>query len=359
MCRCNKTSIKPVLKLFAVLWLTTMGCGHRDELTPDTFAALQRHGRVRGLHVYAHQRFIVEYDDEPTASSVNKKSSPGIIVGIGEFNAVPLLWVSFSSNCVKIECSFGFVQTEDHRFKLMLLPNAVGANAVSGIVYYRHRRTANIMRKGKKRDFGEVNEIYILRRRHRSFWIHLEIDASDRRYRLVRERANGVLYGVDGAWRIRSRRPQMAWRSSEDASVSANTALIHSTSMPYEFDKVEFMSRCRLPLREAIHEWAQEKGLAPSEREAFGSSGLVRFTMVAPWKDIPGYFIVTLKIDEGSVRFVLEHRTTSSSRIQQRRAASQASSAFGTSQLVTTIENLLRECQERDSRSLDPVNADR
>jgi hypothetical protein len=188
--------------------LTTSGCTRRVRLTPQELYDLDRrvaryeervktdpNAKKQELFVYAHRRFIVEYQaDVETAADVGRKfaidieakrpltfirrHSAGQIIAREEHNGVPLLWVSFDECDIK-DCAFGFVRTEDNLHKLVFVPALPDIEEREAFklkaVYHRSESARRVMRRNKVKSLGEANEVYVLKRKRRVKTIHLDV----------------------------------------------------------------------------------------------------------------------------------------------------------------------------------------
>ena len=198
----------PRLVLVALLAAVTLGdggCARRVRLTPDRLAEVEaRVGSTENLRVFVHRKTIVRWDpaeargtfevDKVIKERVDlelkifpiQRRDAGKIVGVGDRNGMPLLWVSFDGrSCQEPSCALGFVRTEDERYKLVALPEREGYKAP--LVFRRNERKRNAMKHGKVKALGEANHVYMAKRRRRGLTVHLDVklDAKRRKRRDV------------------------------------------------------------------------------------------------------------------------------------------------------------------------------
>ncbi|MBK8266199.1 MAG: hypothetical protein IPK80_33340 [Nannocystis sp.] len=199
-----------VLLLSALASLVLGGCARRVRLTPAELERVERRvGSTDPLRVFVHRKVIVRWDPEDVTGTFEvdrvikeridvtmklaaiERRDAGKIVGVGERNGMPLLWVSFdSATCRDPSCALGFVRTEDSRYKLVALPAREGYK--EPVVFRRNERRRNVMKLAKAKALGEANHIYMAKRRRRGLPVHLDVkrDAKKRERRDV-EKARG------------------------------------------------------------------------------------------------------------------------------------------------------------------------
>lgn len=171
--------------------LCLVGCARRHKLTPDGLAWLERSAETKDqIFVYPHKRVLAVYErledssvvvdrtvkqDSRTRKKIVllERNEAGQIVERGEKNGVPLLWISFRTDCDRKECAFGFVRTEDNLFKLVETPSYAGFRLLG--VYRKTETKRNRMKKRKVKAFGEANEVYTVKRRKRVLTVWLDI----------------------------------------------------------------------------------------------------------------------------------------------------------------------------------------
>ncbi len=350
------------------------GCTRRLILTPELLRATDHRitrlehslgfdpdANTEAILVYPNHPFVVEYERDaessttPMSSGVDgprpltriKPSAAGEIIERGESNGMLLLWITFNE-CIEKSCAFGFVETEDDRIKLTFVPKrpymppdrAYKLDAV----YKRVPRLRNIMRHSKVESLGEANEVYTNKRGRRAKTIYLEVVG-----RRIRPESRARASGDDGVGRGGARPRATVFRPLVPiTSLTANSVLLHATSVPYfGMKKGDFLQRCRSAVREPVYAWARTAGLIASEREAFDSVDVIRFTLKATETETPGYFIVTFRFDDNRVRFAFEHRTTVASRGRQLQVARRVESTYQESRwegLFMSVEDSMRRC---------------
>lgn len=197
--------------LTALALLAASGCAKRFALQPEELEKVQVEAGVQPLRVYTSERLVTtwvegevdqqfEVDRQIREASarlriknVTTKNDSGQILKIEELNGMPLLWVTFSADCNKPECAFGFVQTEDELYRLFKSPPLEGyaepANYYKWL-WKKYRR----MKLGKMKSLGEANDVLVNKRRNGKLrTIHLEvIKVVDDRTRTRTRRSGGV-----------------------------------------------------------------------------------------------------------------------------------------------------------------------
>jgi len=165
-----------------VIALGGTGCAKRIDFTPTELEEVQVKAGVDPLRVYVNKTMVALYPRDRGQQQFNVHGSirassrkdlrivettrrtMGQIVEISERNGQPLLWVTFDRACRAPECAYGFVQTEDKRFRLLEVPNAAGYGTPT--VYYRRERDKLRMQKGKLASLAEANEVYLLKKKN-------------------------------------------------------------------------------------------------------------------------------------------------------------------------------------------------
>ncbi|MCA9663243.1 MAG: hypothetical protein KC486_33235 [Myxococcales bacterium] len=162
-----------------------LGCARRLRLTPQELAKIEaKGGGVDDLRVHVRRATILRYDEEAAKESfeVNRevterqlrkpkvipigRGTRGKIIGLGEANGMPILWVSFDLRmCDQIACALGFVQTEDERYKLAVVPERAGYKAPK--VFRRREKRRLRMSLGKVEALAEANDVYLTRPKRR------------------------------------------------------------------------------------------------------------------------------------------------------------------------------------------------
>lgn len=161
--------------------LTSSGCAKRIDFTPADLEEVQVKAGVDPLRVYVSKNMVTTYprdagqqhfDVRGRISESSRRDlrivetsrrTMGQIIEIAQRNGQPLLWVTFDRACRAPECAYGFVQTEDKRFRLMEVPKLSGYSEPT--VYYRKERETRRMQKGKLASLAEANEVYLLKKK--------------------------------------------------------------------------------------------------------------------------------------------------------------------------------------------------
>lgn len=177
--------------LLGVLMTFATGCTRRFKLTPTELARLERRAQnPEDVFVYPHRKVIVVYRldteleyqsgrtvkidlERETLVEVLKRNKAGQIVGKGDQNGVPILWVSFRPSCEEPRCAFGFVRTEDNLYKLAVVPLREGYKPPT--TYRRTETKRNKTKKRKVKTLAEANEVYTVKRGKRVKWVHLDV----------------------------------------------------------------------------------------------------------------------------------------------------------------------------------------
>lgn len=160
----------------------TSGCAKRLPLTPKELERVQTEAGVNPLRVYTERRMVALYDEAGVeqAYDVNRKiregsdkeqekvvttrNTAGLILKIEELNSRPLLWVTFDATCKDPACAYGFVQTEDKRYRLITSPPMEGfaqARVYRHCVWKKRR-----LKHAKLSSLAEANEVYLVKKRN-------------------------------------------------------------------------------------------------------------------------------------------------------------------------------------------------
>lgn len=188
------------------------GCARRLDLTPSEFERLQGDDPgLEKLRVFPHRMLLSDYPmlADNLSRSVTKRKviergarevwkrpvkrrTPGKILKVGELNGMPLLWVTFRSDCSEPTCAYSFVQTERQRYALVSVPPLEGYKEPSN--YRRNRLKRNRLRPMRVQSMVEVNEVLAAPRRSgKGKPIDLQIRKDRRRpTQTRRERAGGI-----------------------------------------------------------------------------------------------------------------------------------------------------------------------
>lgn len=162
--------------------LAGSGCAKRIDFTPEDLEEVQVKAGVDPLRVYVNKTMVAAYPRDAgqqhfdvrgriSASSrrdvrvvETTRRTMGQIIEIAQRNGQPLLWVTFDRACRSPECAYGFVQTEDRRYRLMEVPVLPGYSPPA--VYRGKEREKQRMQKGKISSLAEANEVYILKKKN-------------------------------------------------------------------------------------------------------------------------------------------------------------------------------------------------
>ncbi len=160
--------------------LASSGCARRTPLTPKELERVQTEAGVNPLRVYTERKLLVlyeksnvdaEYDvnktivegsDKELEKVRNPRNIPGLILEIAELNGKPLLWVTFDQSCKEASCAYGFVETEDRKYRLVTLPKREGykdPKAYRACVWKKRR-----LQTGKLASLAESNEVYLVKK---------------------------------------------------------------------------------------------------------------------------------------------------------------------------------------------------
>ena len=169
-----------MLGLFVCLNLCA--CAARFILHDGRINEAKRNDAGGVLRVYVSHRTITVYDREVLSETVVRKqfderelqeelkvrlgrNDSGVVVEEERKNGQPLLWVSFARSCQSKECAFGFVRTEDQRYRLMALPERETFGKPK--VY----RTCTIKRQkmelARVHAISDANQVYELKRKRK------------------------------------------------------------------------------------------------------------------------------------------------------------------------------------------------
>ncbi len=123
--------------------LAATGCANRQLVTSAVMRDIQRQDpELRKIRVYPATTFVVVHtqalgDDvrvSGQAGSVREdvrgrrlevvvsRSRPGAIVDVEDIEGQPALWVTFDPKCAARDCAFGFVRSEDGKYRLFHVP---------------------------------------------------------------------------------------------------------------------------------------------------------------------------------------------------------------------------------------------
>ncbi len=156
------------------------GCTARYVLSDAALRDAQARDKFQDLGVYVSHRTIPVYErDEFSQKRVDRtiednsrkgrlrrpigRNAVGLIVSEDLRNGARRLWVTFSRTCREVECAYGFVQTEDGRYRLVDLPERQDyekSSVYRSCVIKRHQ-----LKLGKLRALSDANAVYRLERK--------------------------------------------------------------------------------------------------------------------------------------------------------------------------------------------------
>jgi hypothetical protein len=111
---------------------------------------------------------------------VIRRNIQGRIIAEDPANGSRRLWVSYSTTCVDRWCAYGFVRTEDGRYRLETQPELDGFE--QGRAYRSYVGKRRKLSKGKLRSLSDLNAVYRLQRRHgRHRTVFLELKKKDQK----------------------------------------------------------------------------------------------------------------------------------------------------------------------------------
>jgi hypothetical protein len=197
-----------VRALVGVAWIAVLsGCAARYQLLDEDLEEAKAQDSLGRLRVYPSNRTISVYDEPASGTIVVNREirerstrdrkkriltidTSGAIVGQELLNGARLLWITFDRTCAEAACAYGFVQTEDGRYRLVHAPERAGyapPKVYRGWVGKRRQMT-----RGNLRSLGEANTVYRLERR-RPRTVFLEVKRAIRkRVRDTFEKEPGV-----------------------------------------------------------------------------------------------------------------------------------------------------------------------
>jgi len=172
-------ALASVLLACSVVALSS-ACARRVDFTPTDLEEVQTKAGVDPLRVYVSKKLVAQYprakgseqfDVRGRISESSRRDlrivettrrTMGQIIEIAERNGQPLLWVTFDRTCRSPDCAYGFVQTEDKRFRLLEVP-ALPGYAVPAVFYGRDSDKRR-MQPGKLASLAEANEVFLLKK---------------------------------------------------------------------------------------------------------------------------------------------------------------------------------------------------
>lgn len=208
MRRCSSRALGRLLGLAVVV--AASGCAKRYRLNPTELERVKTEAGVQPLRVYTNKKLIALYDeagvqeqfevqkkiresaDKDRIKDTITKNTAGLILAIEDLNGAPLLWVTFDPSCRESECAWGFVETEDKGYRLVVVPERPGfenPRAFRGLVWKKRR-----LRLGKLSSLAEANEVYLVKKRNgKILTVDLEVKKIiDKRVRTRRSRQRGI-----------------------------------------------------------------------------------------------------------------------------------------------------------------------
>lgn len=186
------------------------GCAKRVLLQPKELERVQTEAGVQPLRVYPNRKLLSLYPEEQIDESfeverniressqrdqlkkIVTKNTGGLIIAIEELNGMPLLWVTFEPSCTKPECAYGFVQTEDGKYRLFQVPDREGfgdPNVYRSCVWKKRK-----LKAGKRKSLAEANEVMLVKKNNgKILTIELTVKkVTDKRTRTRTERERGI-----------------------------------------------------------------------------------------------------------------------------------------------------------------------
>jgi hypothetical protein len=194
--------------IVATWMLALPACAARYQLLDEDLAEAKAQESLGRLRVYPSNRTISVYD-EPMSETITVSreirqrstrdrrkriltlDTSGAIIEEELLNGAALLWITFDRTCVEAGCAYGFVQTEDGRYRLVHVPEREGFAAAK--VYRGWVAKRRQMKRGNLRSLAEANTVYRFERRSRPRTVFLEVKRNVRkRVRPQSEREPGV-----------------------------------------------------------------------------------------------------------------------------------------------------------------------
>jgi hypothetical protein len=202
----HRSFLRALLGLSCIVALSA--CAARYQLLDEDLDEARGQQSLERLRVYPSHRTISAYD-EPTSGTITVSrqirerstrdrrkriltiDTSGAIVGQELLNGAALLWITFDRSCVEPGCAYGFVQTEDGRYRLVHVPERDGYAAPK--VYRGWVGKRRQMKRGHLHALSEANTVYRFERRSRPRTVFLEVKKAIRkRIRDTSEHESGV-----------------------------------------------------------------------------------------------------------------------------------------------------------------------
>ncbi len=187
-----------VAVLFVSLCCLLSGCTTRRILGDAALNDARSQDKFQDLGVYVSNRMIPVYErndlrqkrvdrrirDDSENSILDRpvgRNLVGLIVAEDLRNGARRLWISFSRSCREIQCAYGFVQTEDGRYRFVDLP--VRENYDKSSVYRTFKLKRHELKLGKIRALSDANPVYRLerKRKKRPKTVFLEVKRTNKR----------------------------------------------------------------------------------------------------------------------------------------------------------------------------------
>ncbi len=188
----------PISKPFLTAALLTAlasssGCTSREYVTKTVLREIRPNDpEFKKLRVYPNVTFVTVYErtlDESTGVSGSagtveeglrgkrievpvKRKLPGAVVKLEAIEGQPLLWVTFDERCAEIECSYGFLRTNDGLFRLFKVPPLKGYRDAE--VFRKRISPRKRMERSKIYSTNEATGTYFTARGH-AYSVGLEI----------------------------------------------------------------------------------------------------------------------------------------------------------------------------------------
>lgn len=160
--------------------LSLSGCAARYILGDNVLVEAKEKESLDNLRVYVSNRTITVYERKEFDKRVIRREiedqsqkkelrrtltrrKTGGYVGEDLLNGARRIWVSFDRRCRDPDCAYGFVQTEDGRYRLVTLPERAdydAPNAFRSCRIKRHR-----LELGNLRSLSDNNPVYKLKRK--------------------------------------------------------------------------------------------------------------------------------------------------------------------------------------------------
>ena len=172
----------PTLLALAFGLVAAGGCRKRLPLTPEELERVQTEAGVQPLRVYPGKKMISIYPGEnkneqfqverdivessrgEELEKVVTKNTAGLILKIEERNGMPLLWVTFEPSCTTVDCAYGFVQTENGKFRLTSVPDREGFGDPKVYRYAEWKRRR--LKPGRMNSLAEANDVLLVKKRN-------------------------------------------------------------------------------------------------------------------------------------------------------------------------------------------------